>query len=390
VSRPEDPDQSTANPTKTVALLGAKLGITAFGGPAAHIAMLRQEVVDRRQWMLSQHFLDLIGITNLIPGPNSTEMVMHVGYERAGRRGLVAAGLAFILPAASITLAFAVAYERYGETPSGEDLLYGIKPVIVAVVLQAVWGLGRTAVRKPVDLAVILAVAALFISGISELLLLFGVGIGIPQTKAAICRMKGQLFASIIPLLLYGPLAASTTADGSVPYTATRLFLQFLKIGALLYGSGYVLLAFLHSTFVDQYGWLTEAQLIDAVAVGQVTPGPVFTTATFVGYLVGGFPGAVLATVAIFLPSFVFVAVANPLLPQIRTRMFLGELLDGINLAAVGLMLGVTWRLGQEAMVDATTVALAAAALLLLAWKNVNSAVLLALGAFVGLITAAI
>ncbi|CAN5733926.1 chromate efflux transporter [soil metagenome] len=375
---------------RAVALLGTKLGITAFGGPAAHIAMLRQEVVDRRQWMQSQHFLDLIGITNLIPGPNSTEMVMHVGYEQAGRRGLLAAGLAFILPAASITLAFAVAYERYGETPAAGHLLSGIKPVIVAVVLQAVWRLGQTAVTKPVDLAVVIAVAALFISGISELVLLFGVGVGVTLISAAIRRLEGQSVTALIPVLMFGPLTATSAADGGVPYTATRLFLQFLKIGALLYGSGYVLIAFLHSTFVDKYGWLTEAQLIDAVAVGQVTPGPVFTTATFIGYLVGGFPGAILATAAIFLPSFLFVAAANPLLPRIRSRELLGELLDGINLAAIGLMLGVTWYLGREALVDPTTAIVAAAAALLLVWKNVNSAALLGLGAVVGLITAAI
>ena len=370
---------------KEVVRLAAVLGVTAFGGPAAHIAMLRDQVVDQRKWMSSQHFLDLVGATNLIPGPNSTEMVMHVGFERAGRRGLLGAGIAFILPAACITLLFAVAYERYGTTPNGENLLYGIKAVILAVVLQAIARLGKTAVQNPVDVVAIAAIALLFVAGVSEILLLFLGGISIAAARRGLVwfQTDRNRLASVVllPLGLQQDVAVE-----SVPYSLGRLFLQFLKIGGLLYGSGYVLLAFLHSTFVDDYGWITDQQLIDAVAVGQVTPGPVFTTATFVGYLVGGFAGAVAATIAIFLPAFVFVAILNPYVSRIRDKPLLSYLLDGINLAAIGLMVGVAWYLARDAIVDVPTAVIGGAALLLLLWRNANSALLVVAGGALGLL----
>ncbi len=373
-----------------VARLGLKLGVTAFGGPAAHIAMLRQEVVDRRNWIGQQHFLDLIGITNLIPGPNSTEMVMHIGLERAGRRGLIAAGACFILPAALITLMFAVAYERYGETPSGEHLLRGIKPVVLAVILQAILMLGRTSITSVWRLIFFAGIVTLYLFGVSEIVLLFAGGaLYLLGTRASRLR-SGQSAYSLAPTALLSLLQQATSADPNVPYSVLRLFLQFLKIGAMLYGSGYVLIAFLRSTFVENFGWLTEAQLLDAVAVGQITPGPVFTTATFVGYLAGGVPGAVLATIAIFLPSFIFVALINPILPRVRGRITLGLLLDGITIASLALMAGVAWQLGRDAIIDPLTLAVFLFAAVLLIARNTNSALLILFGSAVGLLSAVI
>lgn len=372
-----------------------RLGVTAFGGPAAHIAMLRQEVVDRRRWLEQQHFLDLLGITNLIPGPNSTELVMHVGHDRAGRRGLVVAGVCFIAPAAVITLAFAVAYDRYGTTTGGEWLLYGVKPVIIAVVGQAVLGLGRAAVNSPWQAALCVVVIALYLAGTSEILLLvFGAVVG--GTAALARRAKapratgpaglvGVGAVLMVPRLLLGlPAVMGVAADATVGYGAARLFFTFLKIGSVLYGSGYVLLAFLRNDFVERYGWLSERQLLDAVAVGQFTPGPVFSTATFVGYLVAGVPGAVLATVGIFLPAFLFVAVTHPLLPRLRRSPVAAALLDGVNLAAVGLMAAVGWELGRTAVVDVPTVFLAVGAAALLIRSGLNSAWLVLGGSVAG------
>ena len=372
-----------------------RLGVTAFGGPAAHIAMLRQEVVDRRRWLEQQHFLDLLGITNLIPGPNSTELVMHVGHDRAGRRGLVVAGVCFIAPAAVITLAFAVAYDRYGTTTGGEWLLYGVKPVIIAVVAQAVLGLGRAAVNSPWQAALCVVVIALYLAGTSEILLLvFGAVVG--GTAALARRAKapratgpaglvGVGAVLMVPRLLLGlPAVMGVAADATVGYGAARLFFTFLKIGSVLYGSGYVLLAFLRNDFVERYGWLSERQLLDAVAVGQFTPGPVFSTATFVGYLVAGVPGAVLATVGIFLPAFLFVAVTHPLLPRLRRSPVAAALLDGVNLAAVGLMAAVGWELGRTAVVDEPTALLAVGAAALLIRSGLNSAWLVLGGSVAG------
>lgn len=378
---------------REVALLSFKLGVTAFGGPAAHIAMLRQEVVERRKWMTDQHFLDMIGLTNLVPGPNSTEMVIHSGFMRAGWRGLIAAGVGFIFPAFAIVLALSVLYVEYGTTTTGEWLLYGIKPVIIAIVAQALYGLGRTALTVPdrvtsiIMLAVGVVTAALFFAGVDEIILLFAgalAGAALIMVWKSLVR-GGSLMLAPLALLKLPLLLQGVPAGAPVDYSSTRLFLTFLKIGAVLYGSGYVLLAFLENDFIDSYGWLTHDQLIDGVAIGQFTPGPVFTTATFVGYVTGGFTGAVLATAGIFLPSFIFVALMRPVLSRARGRAWTAALLDGVNAAALGLMAAVTWQLGRAAIVDVVTALLAVAGLLVLLRFRVNSAWLIVVGAAVGL-----
>lgn len=358
-----------------VAAVALKLGFTAFGGPAVHVAMLREEVVVRRRWLTDDEYLDLLGATNLIPGPNSTEMMIHVGYRRAGWRGLLAGGALFILPAALIVLAFAWAYVEYGATPGAAWILYGVKPVIIAVVVQAIWGLARTAV-KSIDLGIVAAAAlAAYLAGVHEIAVLFGAGLVVLLLRSA-RRFASGARSAIVP-----PLAVLAIAPD-----LTRLTLVFLKIGAILYGSGYVLVAFLHSEFVERLGWLTDQQLLDAVAVGQFTPGPLFTTATFVGYVIGSWPGAALATIAIFLPSFVFVAISNPFVPRLRRSPVMSALLDGVNVGSLGLMAGVTWQLGRSAILDPLTAILASiSALVLLRWR-LNSAWLVAGGALVAVV----
>jgi chromate transporter len=371
-----------------VARVALKLGVTAFGGPAAHIAMLRDEAVVRRQWLTDAYFLDLVGATNLIPGPNSTEMVIHVGYLRAGWRGLLVAGTLFILPAATIVLALSWAYVRFGTTPAGESLLYGIKPVVIAVVAQALWGLGRTALKGPLLIAIGTAAAALYLAGFNELVILFGSALLVLGARAAqdmSPRQLGAALATPVGGLPFVVLSVPLLQTAPVPVSLMTLFLTFLKIGAVLYGSGYVLLAFLRNDLVERLGWLTDQQLLDAVAIGQMTPGPVFTTATFIGYLVAGVPGAVLATVGIFLPAFVFVALLHPLVPRLRRYPWTAAMLDGVNVAAVGLMAAVTWLLGRDAIVDPLTAAVAIVAAFLLIRFRVNSAWLVAAGAMVGL-----
>ncbi len=371
-----------------VAALFLKLGTIAFGGPAAHIALMRREVVDRLHWVDDQQFLDLVGAANLIPGPTSTELAIYLGYVRAGWRGLIAAGALFIAPAMVIVLAFAWAYERYGTTAQAGWLLYGVKPVIIAVVVQALRGLGRTAVKGPVFAVVGLAVVALGLVGINPLVLLFGGALVIMLFEAARRRRRIDASAGVAAGMAVLPLPgfAAVAAGGSTPFSLTTLFLTFLKIGAVLYGSGYVLLAFLRDDFVDKLGWLTDQQLIDAVAVGQFTPGPVFTTATFIGYILGGVPGGLLATVAIFLPSFIFVAVVYPLVPRLRRSPWTSSLLDGVNVAAVGLMIAVTIELARAAIIDPLTLLMAlVAAALLVKWK-INSAWLVLGGGAVGVL----
>lgn len=368
-----------------VARLALRLGFTAFGGPAAHIAMLHDEVVVRRKWIGEQRFLDLLGATNLIPGPNSTEMVIHVGHLRAGYAGLLAAGVCFIGPAAFIVLALAWLYVQYGSTPAGEWLLYGIKPVIIAIVLQALWGLGRKAVRGVFLGAVGVAVFVLYLLGFNELLLLFGGGLLVVVVQLGRKGLSDGA-GGAAALWPWVGLISITSLAQEVPVSLSRLFLIFLKVGAVLYGSGYVLLAFLRNDLVVSLGWLTDQQLLDAVAIGQFTPGPVFTTATFVGYVLGDWPGAVLATVGIFLPSFIFVAMISPLVPRLRESTLAGMALDGVNVAALGLMAAVTWELGQAAVVDWLTALLAVAAAVLLFRFKVNSAWLVLGGALVGVV----
>jgi len=363
-----------------LAALFLRLGILGFGGPAAHIAMMRDEVVRRRRWMTDQAFLDLVGATNLIPGPNSTEMAIHIGYARAGWRGLLVAGTCFIIPAMVIVMAFAWAYTTYGTVPEAVSLLYGIKPVIIAVVAQALWALGRTAIRGWRSAAVGVAILALFLAGVHELVLLAAGGLAV-MLMVNTRHLRGSA-AGFAPTALWTSAAAIAAP---APFALSTLTLVFLKIGAVLYGSGYVLLAFLRADFVLRLGWLSDQQLLDAIAVGQFTPGPVFTTATFIGYLLGGVRGAVAATVAIFFPAFVFVAVSHPFIPRLRRSPWANALLDGINVASLALMAGVTWQLGRVAVTDVTTAALALASVVLLVRTPVNSAWLVATGAAIGL-----
>jgi chromate transporter len=361
----------------TLALLFLRLGATAFGGPAAHIAMMEEEVVRRRRWLSRERFLDLLGATNLIPGPNSTEMAIHIGNLRAGVPGLIVAGSCFIAPAALIVGAIAWAYVRFGKLPAAVGLLYGVKPVVIVVIGQAIWLLARTAV-KSVWLATIgLAAAAAILLGTHELVVLGGAGL--LAATVARARWPRQPGASV---LLVAP-AAATAATASLGLSS--LFLAFLKIGSVLFGSGYVLIAFLRADLVTRWHWLTESQLLDAVAVGQVTPGPVFTTATFIGYILAGAKGATVATLGIFLPAFVFVAASGPLVPRLRRSPFAGAILDGVNLASLAMMAVVAWQLAQGAIVDVPTavILVASAALLLLA--GVNSVWLILGGALVGL-----
>jgi chromate transporter len=379
-------EQPQHTPLAEVAVLFLRLGFTAFGGPAAHIAMMRDEVVSRRAWVTEQQFLDMLGVCNLIPGPTSTEMAIYLGYRRAGWRGLVLGGALFILPAMAIVLAIAWAYVRFGSTPGATALLYGIKPVIIAIILQALWGLARAAVKSPLLAGMGVAVMVLFLMDASPIALLLGSGVVAALAHFIRRRLQsGEPAALLLPLGL--PSLGGALAAGGVAFSLGTLFFTFLKIGALVYGSGYVLLAFLRDDLVYKLGWLTDRQLIDAVAVGQFTPGPLFTTATFIGYVVGGLPGAVVATVAIFLPGFVLIAALYPIAPRLRASPWTGAFLDGVNVAAVGLIAGITVQLGQAALVDALSVALAVVAAGVLIRFKVNSAWLVLGGALVGLLS---
>ena len=372
-----------------LALLFLKLGTTAFGGPAAHIAMMEDEVVRRRQWLTHAEFLDLLGATNLIPGPNSTEMAIHIGHRRAGWPGLLVAGACFILPAALIVTAIAWAYGRFGHLPRTDAILHGIKPVIIAVVLQALWGLGRTAVKsRPLGVLAMLAALAAFL-GVNELLVLLVGGLVMIGVRAGTGWQTGGAampLLAAVPGSMAGAAALPAAASAPAAFGLWPLFLFFLKVGSILYGSGYVLLAFLRADLVERWGWLTEAQLLDAVAVGQFTPGPVFTTATFIGYLLAGTPGAALATVGIFLPAFVFVALSGPLIPRLRQSPLAAAFLDGVNVASLALMAVVTWQLGRVAITDAWTAALAGVSAFLLLHFRVNSAWLVLGGAVAGVL----
>lgn len=368
----------------TLCLLFLRLGTTAFGGPAAHVAMMEDEVVRRRRWMTRDEFLDLLGAANLIPGPNSTELAIHIGHRQAGWRGLVVAGASFILPAMLIVMAFAWAYVRYGSLPQVAGVLYGVKPVIIVIVLQALWALGRAAVRSAFLAFVAAASIALTLVGVHELLVLLAAGAVVALMRLIRRRLKDRvlLSASASPLLLLLQTSAAATA----PFGLWPLFIFFLKVGAVLYGSGYVLLAFIRADLVERWHWLTETQLLDAIAVGQVTPGPVFTTATFIGYVLGGTRGALIGTLGIFLPAFFFVAVSGPLVPRIRQSLVAGSFLDGVNVAALALMLVVTYQLGHAAIVDLKTIAMALTSAVILFRFHVNSAWLISGGAIAGLL----
>ena len=371
---------------RELAGLFLKLGTIAFGGPAAHIAMMEDEVVRRRRWLTHDEFLDLLGATNLIPGPNSTEMAIHIGHRRAGWKGLLVAGASFIVPAVLIVTTFAWAYVRYGSIPEVKGVLYGVKPVIIAIIVQALWSLGRAAIKTRLLAVIGITGIILTFIGLHELLVLLGAGLAVAATRLTMRSIKGQksflLLISASPLVLF--LQSGGTSVAAASFSLMLLFFFFLKVGAVLYGSGYVLLAFIRADLVNRWHWLTESQLLDAVAVGQVTPGPVFTTATFIGYVLGGSKGAAVATVGIFLPAFVFVAASGPLVPRIRRSPTAGSFLDGVNAAAMSLMVVVTYQLGRAAIIDLPTIALAVISGVLLFGFRLNSAWLVLSGGIAG------
>jgi chromate transporter len=384
-----------------LALLFLRLGFTAFGGPAAHIAMMRQEVVERRKWMSNERFVDLIGVANMIPGPSSTELAIYLGYLRAGWLGLLTAGVCFIGPAMLIVLALAWAYVTYGSLPQVAWLFYGIQPVVVAIIAQAIWNLGRTIFKSIWAGVLAVLLFALYLLGMNILLLLFGGTILFALLRLSYRRWRPtrqkpgsglkSLFLAGTPALLRMRYAALTSlfvglAPAIIPFSLLLLFLIFLKMGAIVYGSGYTLLAFLRADLVQGLHWLTDKQLLDAVSIGQFTPGPVFTTATFIGYVLGGWPGALLATLGIFLPSFLFIVLIHPVAARLRQKVWTAALLDGANIAALALMAGVLFQIGQHALIDLFTWLLALISLSLLLRFKFNSAWLILAGAAFGLL----
>ncbi|UKM64868.1 chromate efflux transporter [Flavobacteriaceae bacterium GSB9] len=363
------------NKIKEVAGLFFKLGCIAFGGPAAHIAMMEDEVVKKRKWMNQEHFLDLIGATNLIPGPNSTEMTMHCGYERAGWKGLFVAGICFIFPAVVITGVFAWLYQQYGQLPNVEPFIYGIKPAVIAIIFIAAYRLGKKAV-KSVQIAILGVVALIAcLLGLNEIIVLFGCGV--LGFVFSFFKKNMSSLNSLFPLVL---LQSQNIISAGV----FKIFLTFLKVGAILYGSGYVLFAFLDAELVAN-GWLTRQALIDAVAVGQITPGPVLSTATFIGWQMHGLMGAIAATLGIFLPSFVFVLVLNSLIPKMRKSKIVRAILDAVNVAAVALIISVCIEMGKDTLTDWRTIIIAAISLIVVFYfKKVNSAFIVLGGALLG------
>ncbi len=359
-----------------VATLFLKLGFTAFGGPAAHIGIMHDEVVKRRKWLTDEEFLDLLGATNLIPGPNSTEMAIHIGYLRAGWPGLLVGGFCFVVPATLIVLLLSWLYVQYGATPQLGWLMYGIKPVVIAIIAQALWTLGIKAFKNKLAVLIGVAVFILYFFRLNEIVLLFAGGL-VFMLVANYRRLNKVSPIALIPL---GGISIAQV----IPFSFSTLFLTFLKIGSVLYGSGYVLLAFLRNDFVLRLGWLTDQQLIDAIAIGQVTPGPLFTAATFIGYILGGTPGALLATLGIFLPSFIFVLISNPLIPRIRNSTWMSGLLDGVNASSLGLMAAVTFQLASTSLTDFPAVVITVISLFLLLRYKVNSTWLIAGGALTG------
>ncbi len=364
---------SQKNKLVEVSQLFFKLGSISFGGPAAHIAMMEDEVVTKRKWMTHEHFLDLIGATNLIPGPNSTEMTMHCGHERAGWKGLIVAGASFVFPAVLITMVFAWLYQQYGQLPEVEPFIYGIKPAVIAIILGAVFKLGKKALKN-VELGILGALTLIAcLLGVHEIVALFACGL--LGLLLYFIKRPAKTLNSFTPLLLLSTL--STTAF-------LKIFWTFLKVGALLYGSGYVLFAFLDAELVNT-GLLTRQQLIDAVAVGQFTPGPVLSTATFIGWQLHGFWGAIAATVGIFLPSFIFVAILNPLIPKMRKSKIISAFLDAVNVAAVAVIVAVCVEMGKDSLTDWRTIVIAIASLIMVfGFKKVNSAFIVIGGAGLG------
>jgi chromate transporter len=389
------PGDAARGTLKELALFFLRLGITAFGGPAAHIAIMEDELVRRRKWLSREKFLDLLGASSLIPGPSSSELAIHIGYLRAGGAGLLVGGVCFIFPAALLVGIIAWAYVRFGHLPAVAALLYGVKPVVIAVILQALWGLCRTAVKSWVlGIAGMLCVALSF-AQVNVLIILFGTSAilaGIDALSRNRPRNQSVRTLTIVSLwrgaragwARFFPWAGATGVALVIP-GIWPLFLVFLRIGSIVFGSGYVLLAFLRADLVVHRAWVTDAQLVDAVAIGQVTPGPVFTTATFLGYLLRGPVGALVATVGIFLPAFILVAISGPLIPLIRRSATAGAFLDGVNVASLALMAAVSYQLGRSAIVDWVTVGLAIASSVLLLRFRINSAWLVLGGAAIGI-----
>lgn len=384
--QPDAGPERMAAPLRELAALFLKLGATSFGGPAVHIAMLEQEVVHRRNWMTHAEFLDLLGATNLIPGPNSTEMAIHIGLRRGGWRGLLIAGACFILPAFFITFACAWFYARYAELPRIHGALHAVKPVVLVIVLQALWRLAPQAARTPRLTCIAVATFALNLLGVHELALLILAGLAVPligrfSRPASLLPCLNPIGLTLPAL----PLLQSLIAVAGNGATAWKLFLFFAKIGSVLYGSGYVLLAFLRAGLVERWQWLTESQLLDAIAIGQFTPGPVFTSATFIGYVIAGPAGACTATAGIFLPAFVFVAISAPLIPRLRRSPLAASILDGVNVASLALMAAVTCQLARSALTDWSTVLIGIIGVILLLSTRLNPAWLILAAALVGL-----
>jgi chromate transporter len=392
----ETPDAAKRGSLKELAFFFLRLGFTAFGGPAAHIAIMEDELVRRRKWLSREKFLDLLGASSLIPGPSSSELAIHIGYLRAGWAGLLVGGACFIFPAALLVGIIAWAYVRFGHLPAVAALLYGVKPVVIAVILQALWGLCRTAVKSWVLAIAGMLCVVLSFAQVNVLLILFGTGAVLAGIHTLSRNRKAN--QAIGPLTLISvwrggraglgrifPWAGATGMAAVIP-GMWPLFLVFLRIGSIVFGSGYVLLAFLRADLVVHRAWVTDAQLVDAVAIGQVTPGPVFTTATFLGYLLRGPVGALVATVGIFLPAFILVAVSGPLIPLLRRSATAGAFLDGVNVASLALMAAVSYQLGRSAIVDWVTIGLAVASAVLLLRFRINSAWLVLGGAVLGIV----
>jgi chromate transporter len=383
----DDPSEIRAASLRQIAFVFLKLGTIAFGGPAAHLAMMEEEFVRRRKWITEAEFLDRLATANLIPGPSSTEVAIFVGQLKRGWLGLIVAGCCFIIPAATIVSVIAWAYVRFGSLPKAEGVLYAIKPAVVAIVIQALGKLGRTGLRTSRLAVIALLAAGLSLVGVSPILVLVFAGL----VSATALAMKNRLLAvgvlgfpkTVGPWKIVGALAMAAVG-GAFPVGLGRLFLSFLKIGSVVFGSGYVLLAFLRTEFVERLHWLTDKQLIDAVAVGQFTPGPVFTTATFVGYVVAGWMGAVVATVGIFLPGFVLVAVSGPLIPRLKRSPLAAAALDGVVAGSLALMAVVTWQLGNASIVDRATLVMFVVSLIVLLRFRVNPAWLIAAAGVVG------
>ncbi len=374
---------SAGTSLKELALLFLRLGTTAFGGPAAHVAMMHTEVVAKRRWLSEQEFLDMLGAVNLIPGPNSTEMAIHIGHARRGWPGLLISGVCFIVPAAIMVCLIAWAYVSYRQLPETEAVFYGLKPVVLALVTQALITLGRKAVKTPLLAICGLVAAVLALREVNELLILLGAGCLLLLVELARDRDVGPLRSFVA---MPGLWLAGVATVAAKPFGLWPMFLFFLKTGSVLFGSGYVLLAFLRDDLVYRWHWLTESQLLDAIAVGQITPGPVFTTATFIGYLLGGAPGAFLATLGIFLPAFFFVGISGPLVPRLRNSKLCGAFLDGVNVASLALMFAVLTQIARAAVIDWATLTLAVLCLALLYWRRVNTVWLMTGGCVAGLV----